>query len=173
MILPAARNHQLTIQELPEETLVFDHINQKAHCLNQTSRQVWKLCDGQTSLAEAAHRLELPEVAVGLALEQLERRRLLQGPVVPFTEENRRTRRDLLKKLAAAALALPVIMTIKAPSAWASASALVSGCTSDGQCANLTNRNRCITGRCQGGKCVAVGCPPSQRFCFNGTCSAG
>src|SRR5262245_52397077 len=129
MFLPAARSHQLTIQELPEETLVFDHINQKAHCLNRTAGQVWKLCDGRTSLAEAARRLELPEVAVGLALEQLERRRLLQGPVVPFAaEENRRTRRDLLKKLAAAALVLPVIMTIKAPSAWASASVVATGC---------------------------------------------
>src|SRR5262249_51747412 len=84
MILPAARSHELTIQELRDETLVFDHISMKAHCLNQTARQVWKLCDGQTSLAEAARCLELPEVAIGLALEQLERRRLLQGPVVPI-----------------------------------------------------------------------------------------
>jgi hypothetical protein len=54
---PTARSAHLTIQELPEETLVYDHRNNKAHCLNRTTALVWKLCDGRTSLAEIARQV--------------------------------------------------------------------------------------------------------------------
>jgi hypothetical protein len=177
-MFPAARTHQLTIKELPDETLVFDHENGKAHCLNRTASLVWKLCDGQTSLADLAERSGVPEVAVGLALEQLQRRRLLQGPVEGLAEEKRRSRRDVLKKLAAAAVALPVIMTISAPVAHAAVS---GGCKTNADCASLNGNGGCIVGQCQNGNCVrvnapsfvtaCVGCPPDTICrCVGGTC---
>jgi hypothetical protein len=160
MIPPAARSHKLTIQQLGDETLVFDHENGKAHCLNPIAGRVWKACDGRTSLAKLARRLELPEAAVGLALEQLERRRLLDGSLRKLSAEKRRSRRDLLKKLAAAAMALPAIMTITAPGAHAATSAApVAFCT------GKPNGTVCGTNQiCCSGACV------SGQFICNGSC---
>ena len=56
-VFPRGSRDQLVIQELAEETLIFDQRNGKAHCLNRTTALVWKLCDGQTSLAEIARKV--------------------------------------------------------------------------------------------------------------------
>ena len=114
---PSARTEKLTVQELPDETLVFDHETGKAHCLNRIAGEVWKHCDGNTDAAELAARLSVPADSVALALEQLDRRKLL------VSEAPLPARRDALRKLVAAAVMLPAIMTIAAPSALAQASA--------------------------------------------------
>jgi hypothetical protein len=44
----------LVINELTDEVLVYDLKRDKAHCLNQTAAAVWKLCDGQRTVAEIA-----------------------------------------------------------------------------------------------------------------------
>jgi hypothetical protein len=104
---------------LPDETLVFDHDRQKGHCLNATSALVWRGCDGRTSLDVLARRLadseaipvaEAAEV-VGLALEQLGRRGLLEQAPAPMPVERRIVRRDALKNLAFV-VAMPLILTI-------------------------------------------------------------
>lgn len=41
---PKARKERLVIKELANETLVYDEINHKAHCLNSTAGRVWKFC---------------------------------------------------------------------------------------------------------------------------------
>jgi hypothetical protein len=56
--LPFARTHQLIVQEVPDEVLVYDLDRHKAHCLNRTSAIVWKHCDGKTTVAEAKRLLE-------------------------------------------------------------------------------------------------------------------
>ena len=43
-----------SLQEMPDEVLVFDLETNKAHCLNQTAAFVWKACDGVNSVAEIA-----------------------------------------------------------------------------------------------------------------------
>ena len=59
---------------------------------------------------------------VQLALEQLASRHLLETPVERGSPAQRRSRRELLKQLAAAAVALPVILTVTAPQANAAGS---------------------------------------------------
>jgi hypothetical protein len=121
-VFPRARHARLTVRELPDETLVYDQERHKGHCLNATAALVWRHCDGKTSLDELARRVarELRlgrgrEAAaaelVGLALEQLGRRHLLDEAPAPLPEARRLSRRDALKKLALAAV-LPLVMTV-------------------------------------------------------------
>src|ERR1700682_6156311 len=85
--LPRKREHQLVIDELPDEVLVYDLDRHRAHCLNQTAALVWKRCDGRsTPRAIARHlqtELELPfsEDLVWLALRQLNKIHLLEESV--------------------------------------------------------------------------------------------
>src|SRR5215216_2661698 len=73
-VLPPARSSGLIVQELPEETLVYDLGRHKAHCLNRASAIVWKQCDGKTTAGEAARVLggelgaQVDEEVVWLAL---------------------------------------------------------------------------------------------------------
>ena len=115
--LPRARTSDLVIRELDDETLVYDTERDKAHCLNRTAALVWEQCDGKTTAREAARSLQskfsasVDEDIVWLAVKQLERFHLIEpgkkSPVV--------SRRTLMLKYAPAALALPVIMSITAP----------------------------------------------------------
>src|SRR5437899_2913566 len=105
-MLPTARQHNLTLKELPEETLVYDLENHKAHCLNRTSALVWKHCDGKTTVQQLAAKIEqalhVPGAVavVQLALEQLSKRQLLVEPVQLPSEQGRCSRREMLKDLA-------------------------------------------------------------------------
>ena len=51
--MPQARRSGLIIQEVDSEILIYDQNTDKAHCLNQTAANVWKYCDGETTLADA------------------------------------------------------------------------------------------------------------------------
>jgi hypothetical protein len=153
-MLPRARRDRLTVRELAEETLVYDAERDKAHCLNRASALVWRHCDGKTTVAGLAcilhQSLGVPqaEAAAHLALEQLSRRGLLQQPLPPLSAAERLSRRDALRKLVVAAVALPLALTITAPQARAAASLT---CTNDSQCDG---------GICCNGSC----CRPGQ-FC--------
>jgi hypothetical protein len=125
---PLARKDKLTVRELPEETLVYDLAAHKLHCLNRPSALVWKHCDGRHDTAALAallaRELRLPsdeaDAAARLALEQLGRRGLLQEVVTPAPEEELLSRRKALRKMALAAAAIPLVMTLKSPTvAWA------------------------------------------------------
>ena len=124
-MLPLARKDKLTIRELREETLVYDLERHLMHCLNRTAALVWKHCDGRHSVTGLAalvgfeFHLARDEAvaATRLALEQLSRRHLLGQPIVPLLEKDRLSRRQVLRKIAvAAAVALPVVMSLKSPS---------------------------------------------------------
>ncbi len=157
---PKARQEKLTVRDLPDETLVFDHARNKAHCLNRIVALVWQHCDGKTSVADLARmlneKLSIPaeESVVGLALEQLGSRHLLEQTVEPLAGFARLTRRDVLKKLALAAVAMPLVMTITAPNA--RAAGLLSGI----DCSRARDGSPCaiagLIGICQGGKCTPL-----------------
>lgn len=125
---PKARRSHLVIRELASETLVYDESNHQAHCLNQTAAFVWKHCDGRRSIPTLARLMEkemhagVSEQTVRLAIRQLEQSRLLEaspsGPAwLPQT-----SRRELIRTLGVAAVALPIVASVVAPSAAAAAS---------------------------------------------------
>ena len=127
---PRARARDLLIQELPEETLVYDQVRHRAHCLNRTAALVWRRCDGRTSVAELAQVLareaQLPPdgEAVWAVLHDLSRAHLLEERIIP-PEGAPRSRREALQRLGAVAglaVLLPAVQSIVAPTAAQAAS---------------------------------------------------
>ena len=142
--LPRALRDNLVIRELDGETLVYDTERDEAHCLNHAAALVWNHCDGKTSATHAARSIERELGAsvdsdfVWLAVKQLQKFHLVERTQKTLSV----SRRDLVLKYAPAALALPVIMSISAPSPAAAASCLPNGapCSTSAQCCS----NRCV-----------------------------
>lgn len=143
---PCARKDGLLVQELANEVLVYDLERHKAHCLNPTAAQIWKHCDGRTSVAQMTRLLEkslgtgVDEDVVWCALNQLEKDHLLEDKVAWPVGMERISRRELVRRVGVAAVLLPLITTIAAPTALANVSCTGS-CTPGG-----INNGGCATG---------------------------
>lgn len=171
-----ARKDHLVVQELQEETLVYDLKRHTAHCLNQTAAFVWDHCDGQTEVATIAKLLAkelqkpMGEDVIWLALKQLQNANLLQENVIAGGV----SRRDVIRRMgvgSAAVLAVPLVTTILAPTASAAATppaeCLVCVNVSDGPaaCNQLCSD---VIGGCIGNistECVALGNGKGYRSC--------
>jgi hypothetical protein len=147
-LMPRARQDELVVEELPDETLVYDLKRHKARCLNRTAALVWQHCDGQTTVPELAallkKELDIPgdEAVVWMALDRLGRAHLLSGPVTLPADRAQYSRREVLRTLrrvAGISLLLPVIESIVAPRAAAQASCItMAACLAQGPpCGNL------------------------------------
>lgn len=143
-IMPRARRDNLVIEELADETLVYDLLSNKAHCLNRTASRVFRHCDGRTSLASVTKMLQgevdkrLTRDAVLLAIDRLEKSGLLQEPVQSGNREQP-TRREVIRKLGwAAAVSLPLVTSIVAPTAASAAT-----CIPADQCSLTTCNQPC------------------------------
>jgi len=118
--LPKARTERLIVQDLPDETLVYDNDNHEAHCLNASAAAVWKSCDGSRTVGEIATRVapaaprEVAEQVVEATLDQLAERRLL---VRGGRRERGVSRREVLQRLVAVGIAAPIIESIVSPAA--------------------------------------------------------
>jgi Coenzyme PQQ synthesis protein D (PqqD) len=157
-LTPTARKDELVTRELSDELLVYDLKRHKAHCLNQTAAAVWKLCDGKATVKEIAKSLAevlgapVDERIIHLALEQLAKFHLLDEskslvPQLP-PELTRMSRREMMRTLGvAAAIALPLIVSVSAPTAVQAASCVETTCTAGGA--------PCCVGTCQNGLCVS------------------
>jgi hypothetical protein len=170
--MPRARQDELVVEELPDETLVYDLKRHKARCLNRTAALVWRHCDGQTSVADVAALLEeqlaIPtdEAVVWMALDRLSRAHLLTEPVKLPADRAQYSRRQMLRTLRRAAgisLLLPVIESIVAPLAAAQASCItLAACQAlpANNCGGLpicgTSGTQCC--RRQGQSCVSKAC---------------
>ena len=130
-LMPRAREDELVVEELQDETLIYDLRSHKARCLNRTASLVWRRCDGRTSVADVAvllkNELEIPadEAVVWMALDRLDRAHLLSEPVTLPADRAQYSRRQMLRTLRRAAgisLLLPVIESIVAPLAAAQGS---------------------------------------------------
>jgi hypothetical protein len=162
--VPTARKDSLIVKELPDETLVYDTQRDKAHCLNSTAALVWKNCDGKRTVGQLHELMEenagtpLPEELVWLALDQLEAFKLLEDAPTKPLELSGMSRRNLVKRIGFAAIAIPVIISISAPPASAQASGFAPGscCGSPGQCAS---------GNCAQGPCTGGNPGPSTKVC--------
>ena len=178
---PLARTADLTVENLPDETLVFDHRTNKAHCLNRTTVIVWKGCDGRTDLAGLGRLIERElginggAVVVQLALEQLASRHLLEETVEHGSPAQRRSRREVLKKLAAV-VTLPAILTVAAPRANAAGSNSTApmqsfNCTGQPDTTTCGTASWCCQGVCLTPKPSGHGCGVGCH-CKTGVCRA-
>jgi hypothetical protein len=158
---PQARTEGLVVRELPDEVLVYDLERHKAHCLNSTAAAVWRHCDGQTGPEEIGFRLAkdfgepVEADVVWLALDQLSSLNLLETPVVRAEGVSRS---QLLKRagLVAAAISVPAVVSLAAPTAAMAAVSCPGGCGGTG-CVVNADCNTCTTPgcqACQAGTCV-------------------
>jgi hypothetical protein len=159
-LAPKARKSELIVKEMADEVLVYDENNNKAHCLNQTAALVWKHCDGRSTIPKITRRLTkemnrpVSEKLVWLALKQLEDSRLLETSAPVWIKQT--SRRELVRRIGIAAVALPIISSMTTANAVAAAS-----CRSVGQSCVGVGQGTC----CQGLSC----CTPSNT-CFAGGC---
>ena len=161
--VPKARQEQLIVKELPDELLIYDLKHDQAHCLNETAALVWKNCDGRKTVDQLRKLMEdnagspVPEEMVWLALDQLESFKLLDEAALKPAQFAGMTRRDMVRRVGIAAIALPVIMSIVSPTAQAQVSGAAPGacCTSPGECAS----NSCS----QNPTCVGIPAPSTKR----------
>jgi hypothetical protein len=152
---PQARKRDLLVEDLADETLVYDLERHRAHCLNRTAALVWRACDGRTSPGALAQMFQTQLKAPGAkrmvvrALAQLERAHLLEEGTAPVSPVARCSRRDFARKLGVALAMVPLVMTIPAPPAAQAASCVGrgNGCSSSNHpcCPGLV----CVTGKCQ------------------------
>ena len=143
-----AREDDLVVQELPDELLVYDLKNHKAHCLNQTAAFVWNHCDGTRTAGELAKLLEgeyhnpVSEGLIWFALSGLSRAGLLRERIVLHSTQLHISRRSAIRQLGFGALvAVPLVMSITAPTAMAGAS-LPAACQT---CVKKLDSNPCPT----------------------------
>jgi hypothetical protein len=111
----------LNVDRVGQETLVYDRKSDKAYVLSPSAAAVWRACNGRRNVQEIATYLsqDTPtnEHTVWYALGQLQE--LLDAPVeIPKTHQGI-SRRQFLKRagLVGAAAAVPVVVSIVAPSA--------------------------------------------------------
>ena len=138
---PRARTSRLVTRDLGDELLVYDLERHKAYCLNQVAMQVFRHCDGETTIPDMALRIgnalgmPVDEQAVRLGLVRLEKAHLLDNPV---TQDLHTSRREMLRTLGrAAVVVVPLVTAITVPtSAQAASGCLPMGhlCTGPGQC---------------------------------------
>jgi hypothetical protein len=151
--VPRARQEDLVIEGLGDETLVYDMRSHKAHCLNRTAALVWNRCDGRSTISEMSVALEIEfhlpvnSNVVWLALEQLGKAKLLSGRLPGSVSQQAMSRRTVIKKIGlGAAVALPLVTSILAPTT-AEASTCrpsMAACTLNSQCCT----NVCNSGLC-------------------------
>lgn len=157
---PLARKDDIIIQELPDETLVYDLRTHRAHCLNNTAAIIWGYCDGKSSIDELTRRLAgdldhpVEKDLVLLCLDRLAAAGLLE--VADRNEFRQINRRQLIRSAGiGAALAIPLIVSIIAPEAAQAATCRPNGssCSSSSQCCSNCCRGtprRCRASGCGG-----------------------
>lgn len=135
------------VQEMGDETLVYDTATDRAHCLNRTAAAVWRGAPGAASLVEIGERAsDLAGVAISaeaadLAMRDLRRAGLLAEEAVATSYSL--TRRELQRRvrLAVGAGLVPAVLSIVAPTPAAAASCLGGG-------APCANNSQCCSNRC-------------------------
>jgi len=160
--LPLARTEKLIIKEIDDEVLVYDLVSDKAHCLNHTAALVWKHCDGNKSVSQIAASLTddigkpVDEKIVWLALDDLNKFDLLQtAPIRPLAFGGL-NRRQMIRAASVAAIALPVVVSIIAPTPAMAASPCSAGDTCNTPADCCTAHPTCVTTGAPAGR----GCRP-------------
>jgi hypothetical protein len=149
---PRARTNRLVTRELGDELVVYDLERHKAYCLNRVAMQVFRHCDGETTIPAMARRIgnalgmPVDEQAIRLGLVRLEKAHLLDGPV---GETLHGSRREMLRTLGrAAVVVVPLVTALTVPTSAQAASPCVG---KNGHCIHTS---QCCPGlHCDEGKC--------------------
>ena len=137
---PIARQEQLIVEEVLDETIIYDLRRNRAHSLNRTAALVWRHCDGRTGVRTLARllakELEVPpsEAMVWMALNRLAKARLLDvspTPPAPSVTYSRRAVMQTLGAVGKVALILPVVHSILTPLAVQAQSCLTAAVCRD------------------------------------------
>lgn len=135
---PRARENGLVVEEADDELLVYDQQHDLAHRLNRTSAVIFRHCDGTRSVEDlvAIVSEQVDEVAdedlVLIALDNLAEAGLLEEHTARDPEETRLSRRRFIRRVGvvgSAALVLPVVHSIVAPTAAQAQSSAASSCS--------------------------------------------
>ena len=160
---PQTRRSGLLIRELPDELLVYDQEQHRAHCLNQTAALVFRHADGSRTAADLARLPGADDEVVTLALDQLNGAGLLEVQASDTDTEISAgmSRRDVARRVGlAAAILLPAVASIVAPT--------------PAEAAATCERTSCA-GK-QGNACSSIGADPCTETCLTnlaGSCSDG
>jgi hypothetical protein len=129
---PVARKSGLVVRDLADEVVVYDTDRHEAHCLNRTAAVVFRHADGKRDISDLAALLSADgapgaEGFVGMALGQLGEAGLLESapssPTVPGL-----ARRDAMRRVGlGAAILLPLVTSVLAPSPAEAAATCVVG----------------------------------------------
>jgi hypothetical protein len=162
---PQTRRSGLLTRELPDELLVYDRERHRAHCLNRTAAFVFRHADGTRTPREIAQLLDASrpaeaEEVVALTIHQLREAGLIEADGTSSTPlAGGLSRREAARRVGiAAAILLPAVATVLAPTPAEAAATCVTSCA----------------GQPHGTQCNTFG-PPCVDICScgGGTCNAG
>jgi hypothetical protein len=114
---PIARSEQLIVEELGDELLIYDLVENRAHSLSSTAAMVWRSCDGETTVNALGADLGLDADTLARALSELDDCNLLEAAPAASGGYTRRDMSIKTAKLGAAIAAVPLIVSVVAPTA--------------------------------------------------------
>ncbi len=167
---PLGKTENLVVQNLEDETLLYNLKTNKALCLNETSALIWEMCDGRSSISQIAEKLgkrlkkPVADEVVWLAVDQLKNEGLLANADEVQNNFDGLSRREVIRKVGfASVIALPIVSAVVAPKAIAAQ----SGCPfSVGACLPPT-LNICVP------ECIGVSGTYTSYNSTDGTCTGG
>jgi hypothetical protein len=136
---PLARSEDLIVEELGDEVLVYDSNSDTAHCLTPDAARVWRGCDGTTPIDVLTAQVGLSAERVDNALSELQACNLLEQ--APTLAGDGHTRRELVLRVAkvgAAAAAVPLIISVSAPTPAQAGTIRFCATFSSGNCGSST-----------------------------------
>ena len=74
MQLPQARTADIIEQEVDKELLVYNLQSNKAYTLNETSKNIFRACNGKTSFEDLKRQHKYSEELIYLALDELKKK---------------------------------------------------------------------------------------------------
>jgi hypothetical protein len=132
---PAARRTGLVVRDLPGELIVYDLDRHQAHCLNRTAASVFRGADGTRGLDELGALLGAgldraeSQAAVRMALDQLDSAQLLERSSYAAVEGGLSRRSALRRAGLGAALLLPAVASVVAPTPAEAAATCTQDCS--------------------------------------------
>lgn len=137
---PKARTTDLVVEEMGDETLVYDSENRSAYLLAGPTLKIWHLCDGERRNTDIVAALDGPDASLILVdgtIAELEALNLIEqpGPLAASQTPSALSRRALLKKAVGTSAFLgATIVTLDVPMAQSIISAVCApnnGATGD------------------------------------------